>query len=58
MNVGYCASVTMIQKDRKLPSIAAHYCGCIASKKMDAKHYTAKGSLNVDNTISSSQDGI
>ena len=50
MNVGYCASVPMIQKARKWPLIAAQYRARITNRKKDAKLYIAKGSLNVDNT--------
>ena len=52
MNVGYYVSLAMIQNARKWPDIAAQYCACVASRKKDAKLYIAKGSLNVDKTMS------
>ena len=58
MNVGYCVSIPTIQKARKWPDIAAQYGAHIASRKKDAKFHIAKGSLNVDNTNGSSQDGL
>ena len=57
MNVGYCASVSMLQNDRKW-HITAQCCVHIANEKKGAKLYVAKGSLNADKTNSSSQDGL
>ena len=58
MNVEYYDSVSTIQNTRNWPNIAAHYHACDASRKKDAKLYIAKGSLKVDNTNGSSQDGL
>ena len=58
MNVGYCASISIIQKAQKWPDIATQYCARVTSRKEDAKFYIAKGSLNIDNTNGSTQDGL
>ena len=55
MNVGYCASVSTIQKARKWPNIDTKYCARVASRKKNAKLYIAKGSLNAKTTNGSSQ---
>ena len=58
MNEGHCAPVPTIKNDRKWTDIAAQYHSHIASRKKDDKLYIAKGSLNVDDTNGSSQDGL
>ena len=44
MNVGYSASLPMIQKARKLSNLAAQHSARIASRKKNAKLYIAKHS--------------
>lgn len=54
MIVGSCASLPIIQNCRKWPKIVAQYQAHVARCKKDAKLYSAKGSLNVDNINGSS----
>ena len=58
MNVGCCASVSTIQNAMKWLDIPAQCCACVASRKKDAKLYTARVNLNVDDTNGSNQNGL